>query len=87
MALTKKGKKIMKAMKDEYGKTKGEGIFYASRNKGTIKGVEKGRGGYKMRDGKGGYDAKNRSCRKKMGRGGDASHSSGVRRLKMSKKK
>ena len=41
MPLTKKGKKIMKAMKSEYGKTKGEGIFYASRNKGTIKGVEK----------------------------------------------
>lgn len=41
MPLTKKGKKIMKAMKEEYGKTKGEGIFYASKNKGTIKGVEK----------------------------------------------
>ena len=41
MPLTKKGTKIMKAMKSEYGKTKGEGIFYASNNKGTIKGVEK----------------------------------------------
>lgn len=39
--MTKKGKKIMKAMKKEYGATKGEGIFYASKNKGTIKGVEK----------------------------------------------
>lgn len=41
MPLTKKGTKIMKAMKKEYGKTKGKGVFYASRNKGTIKGVEK----------------------------------------------
>lgn len=41
MPLTKKGSKIMKAMKQEYGKTKGEGVFYASANKGTIKGVEK----------------------------------------------
>ncbi len=43
MPLTKKGKKIMSAMKAEYGKVKGKGIFYASRNKGTIKGVEKKR--------------------------------------------
>lgn len=32
----------MHNMEKEYGKDKGEGIFYASRNKGTIKGVEKG---------------------------------------------
>lgn len=31
----------MGAMKKEYGPEKGEGVFYASRNKGTIKGVEK----------------------------------------------
>lgn len=42
MPLTKKGKKIMTAMKKEYG-TKAEKVFYASRNKGTIKGVEKKR--------------------------------------------
>lgn len=41
MPLTKKGAKIKKAMQKEYGKLKGEGIFYASANKGTIKGVEK----------------------------------------------
>ena len=42
MPLTQKGKKIMKAMREQYGATKkGEGVFYASRNKGTIKGVEK----------------------------------------------
>jgi hypothetical protein len=41
MPLTKKGKKIMNAMKEEYGDKKGEGIFYASKNKKTIVGVEK----------------------------------------------
>ena len=43
MPQTKKGKKIMKAMKEEYGKEKGEAVFYASANKGTIKGVHKGK--------------------------------------------
>lgn len=39
--LTKKGKKIMRSMKEEYGPKKGEEVFYASRNKGTISGVER----------------------------------------------
>lgn len=43
MPLTPKGKKIMKSMKKEYGAKKGERVFYASRNKGKIKGVERGR--------------------------------------------
>ena len=41
MPLNKKGRKIMKSMKDQYGKKRGEQVFYASKNKGTIKGVEK----------------------------------------------
>ena len=41
MPLTTKGKKIMKSMKKQYGKKRGETVFYASKNKGTIKGVEK----------------------------------------------
>ena len=41
MPLNKKGKDIMKSMKKEYGKKKGEQVFYASKNKGTIKKVEK----------------------------------------------
>lgn len=41
MPLTKKGTKILKAMKKEYGAKKGKNVFYASANKGTIKGVEK----------------------------------------------
>ena len=40
MPLTKKGKKIKRAMK-EYGAKKGEQVFHASANKGKIKGVEK----------------------------------------------
>jgi hypothetical protein len=43
MPLTKKGKKIMSAMKKEYGTKKGEKIFYATKNKGKIKGVDKKR--------------------------------------------
>ena len=42
MPLTTKGKKIMKAMKKQYGK-KAEEVFYASKNKGVIKGVDKKR--------------------------------------------
>jgi hypothetical protein len=41
MPLNKKGTKIMKEIKKEYGKKTGEKVFYASKNKGTIKGVEK----------------------------------------------
>lgn len=41
MPLTKKGKKIIAAMKKEYGKEKGKEVFYATANKGKIKGVEK----------------------------------------------
>lgn len=41
MPMTKKGKKIMAAMVKEYGPEKGKRVFYASRNKGTIKGVER----------------------------------------------
>lgn len=40
MPLNDNGKKIMRAMKKKYGKKKGESVFYASKNKGTIKGVE-----------------------------------------------
>jgi len=45
MPLTKKGHKIMAAMQDTYGEEKGENVFYASRNKGTISGVDKKRRG------------------------------------------
>jgi hypothetical protein len=40
MPLSSKGKKIMRAMIRQYGKKKGEGVFYKSKNKGVIKGVD-----------------------------------------------
>lgn len=43
MPLTKKGKKIKKAMMEQYGSEKGEQVFYATENKGKIKGVTKKR--------------------------------------------
>jgi hypothetical protein len=51
MPLTKKGAKIKSAMAKEYGAKKGERVFYASQNAGTIKGTHKGGGG-KARKGK-----------------------------------
>lgn len=43
MPLSSKGKKIKGAMDKEYGKKKGESVFYASRNSGRISGVDKPR--------------------------------------------
>ncbi len=46
MPLTKKGREIKSAMTKEYGAKKGTSVFYASENKGTIKGVaRKAKGG------------------------------------------
>lgn len=41
MPLTEKGEKIKAAMKKHYGGKKGEQVFYASENKGSIGGVAK----------------------------------------------
>lgn len=42
MPLTKKGQEILKSMEDTYGsKKKAEEVFYASKNAGKLKGVEK----------------------------------------------
>ncbi len=40
MPLTDKGAEILHAMQKEYGSEKGERVFYASKNKGTIAGVD-----------------------------------------------
>lgn len=40
MPLTPKGEEIKEAMEKEYG-TRGEQVFYASANKGTISGIER----------------------------------------------
>jgi len=39
MPLTKKGRRIKSAMEEHYGKEKGEDVFYASQQKGKIKGT------------------------------------------------
>jgi predicted ribosome-associated RNA-binding protein Tma20 len=41
MPLNSKGMKIKGAMEKEYGEKKGDQVFYASENKGKIKGVKK----------------------------------------------
>lgn len=43
MPLSFKGRKIKRAMEKEYGKEKGDQVFYASENKGKIKGLRLGR--------------------------------------------
>lgn len=43
MPLTSKGEEIKSNMEKEYGKKAGEKVFYASANKGTIKGVHNDR--------------------------------------------
>ncbi len=40
MPLTSKGRKIMRSMKKTYGPEAGERVFYATRNKGRITGVD-----------------------------------------------
>ena len=40
MPLTEKGQKIKSAMVKQYGPEKGEQVFYASKNKGKITGVD-----------------------------------------------
>jgi hypothetical protein len=45
MPLNAKGRRIKGKMEQAYGKKKGDSIFYASENKGTIKGVTKAKRG------------------------------------------
>ena len=40
MPLTAKGKEIETAMQKQYGEKEGERVFYASKNAGTISGVD-----------------------------------------------
>lgn len=39
MPLTRKGRRILGAMRRTYGRRKGTRVFYASANKGRIRGV------------------------------------------------
>lgn len=43
MPLTPKGEKVKRAMQKQYGKDKGERVFYATENKGKVKGLTKGK--------------------------------------------
>jgi hypothetical protein len=49
MPLTAKGKKVMAAMKKEYGPEKAKRVFYASANAGKIKGVHSAKSSSKRR--------------------------------------
>ena len=40
MPLTSKGEKILSNMQSEYGQEKGESVLYASKQAGTITGIE-----------------------------------------------
>jgi len=40
MPLTSKGKKTLAQLQGEYGKKRGEGVFYAMINSGKLKGAE-----------------------------------------------
>lgn len=44
MPLTKKGQKVKTAMKKQYGAKKGDEVFYATENKGKVKGLTKNTG-------------------------------------------
>jgi len=48
MPLNKKGRKIKRAMTKQYGKKKGEKVFYAMENSGKLRKVTKARGGKDM---------------------------------------
>jgi hypothetical protein len=43
MPLNRKGSKVMRAMQGTYGAEQGKRVFYASKNSGRIKGVERKR--------------------------------------------
>ena len=67
MPLTHKGKAIMSAMDKEYGAKKGKKVFYATRNKGKITGVEKNVGeGHHVHPLKGGKGAVEKALDKKI---------------------
>jgi hypothetical protein len=59
MPTTAKGKKILSAMKKQYGIKKGKAIYYASIVKGKIKGAE-GKGTGRLEKAKRTYKKKNK---------------------------
>ncbi len=53
MPLTSKGKKIKRAMREQYGDEAGDRVFYASENSGKLKGVARAGSGGRMGRGDG----------------------------------
>lgn len=49
MPLTRKGMKVRRSMRKEYGKAKGDQVFYASAASGRLKGVERKRRASRLR--------------------------------------
>ena len=54
MPLTEKGSEIMENMKEQYGAEKGEEVFYSSKNKGVITGVDEGAENFQLAGGQSG---------------------------------
>lgn len=67
MPLTVKGKKIKRAMVKQYGQKKGEQVFYASENKGNIKGVKKHNSSSKKKGKKKSFNSQMSKVHKVMG--------------------
>ena len=67
MPLTAKGERILEAMQKEYGHKKGEQVFYASINAGTIEGAEKDMATKKKTTRKKRRSAKQRANDKRLG--------------------
>ena len=44
MPLTNKGRKVMRELKDQYGNSRGEAVFYAMVSSGKLTGVEEKKG-------------------------------------------
>src|SRR5210317_2079493 len=68
MPLTAKGKKLKKKFKEQYGKKKGEKVFYAMENSGKLKKVIKAVSGRDVGMGMGGKTGSGKSGPKNGGR-------------------
>lgn len=77
MPLNSKGKKIKDKMVKQYGKKKGESVFYAMENSGKLRNVVKARGGMDASKGDFGKEATARDAG--MGMAGKVGFDSGVK--------
>jgi len=77
MPLNSKGKKIKAAMEKQYGKKKGQSVFYAMENSGKLRNVVKAKGGMDASKGDYGKEATARDAG--MGMSGKVGFDSGVK--------